>query len=88
MDKAKASAVLDKMIKEVGSCGLYYEIHISRLTKAVRDHYFELPEEEKLTFLLVATEDYNIQFDEESYKEILKSEAECWEQIRKEQDCD
>jgi hypothetical protein len=39
MDEDAVRSVIDKIIKDVGSCGLYYEIYLYRLTKAVRDYF-------------------------------------------------
>jgi hypothetical protein len=62
MDEDAVRSVIDKIIKDVGSCGLYYEIYLYRLTKAVRDYFFDLPPGDQLTFIFIAEEDYDIHF--------------------------
>ena len=85
-ERESPSCALNRMIKEVGICGLHHEIRESRITQAVRDYFFKLPEGEQALFIHVATEDYGINFDEDSFKEILRKEAECWKEIHKEQE--
>lgn len=85
MDENAAHAVIDKIIKDVGSCGLYYEIYLYRLTKAVRDYFIDLPPGDQSTFIFIAEAHYDIHFDNESFEAIKKAEAACWEEIRKDQ---
>jgi hypothetical protein len=78
-------AALEHIRKETGSCGLYYEITISRLTTSARYYLECLPESDKTSFQRRA-EEYGIPFDDADYEAILRAEKECWQHIHKAQE--
>lgn len=84
-DRISVGAVYRKFSEEANQgCGLYYEIYESRLISLLRHHLSRLNEQDADKLRRYA-ENQGTKVDDETYREVLKAEQECWAEIYREQ---
>lgn len=85
-DRISVRKVLDQISKNAHrGCGLYYEIYEARLLNELRNHieYLDALDATKLTDY-AASQGFNI--DNNSIRAADEAEAECWREIRAQQE--
>lgn len=78
MDNEKARKVIKDIFTKTAQSGLYYEIHISRVSFAAREYMNSLPADEQVIFRIAAENYFNLKLDDESLAKIALSELETW----------